>query len=819
MSSHNFSIDNQLIKAKFLTKQGDFDQAKNVYQSILKTYPKNVRALNALKVLMSDNNKPNSDKLSSETLNKLVNMYSNGQFTNLIDTTENLLKIYSESHFIWNIKGAAQKVLGRMDDALKSFEQVVKLNPYFAEGFNNLGTLFMDQGKFDKAIKNYDQALVLKPDYTVCHYNKGIIFKKQGKFDEAIEAYYKAISFKDDYAEAFNNIGVILKDQDKLEEAVEAYNKALSINPIFFEALFNLSIALRHQNKFDDSIKSYNKVLSIRPNYVDAYNDLGIIRAYLGEFKEALKLFEKALDLKPDYADVYNNIGNINVEKGLLTEALEMFNKATTLHPGQYHAYNNISNIYQVQGHLKEAIDASNKALSIKPDYEFVRAKKLYQQAQICDWEGISNDMRFIPYLGINKQSVSPFDLLPLEDAPERHKKRSEIFSKDKFFQSPLGFAFKPKQCSKLIRIGYFSADFKEHVVSRLIANIIETHNKNDFKVYGYSIKKTKEDVLKKRLVESFDVFRDVSQLSDKEVALLAREDEIDIAIDLNGYTQNSRTRIFAYRAAPIQISYLGYPGTMGTDFIDYIIADINLIPEASQSFYSEKLIYLPDTYMPGDNNSKISIRDLSRVELGLPEDAFVFCAINNSYKITLSVFNIWMRLLKKVDNSVLWLLSPNNFVRSQLLKVAQNNGITPERLVFAEPKPYNQYIGQFSKADLFLDTFTYNAGATANNVLWAGLPIVTKSGRSYTSRMATSMLYAIGLSELVTKSEKEYEDLILELATNPIKLKKIRLKLSKNRLSKPLFNIKLYNKNLEEGYRIIYKNYIQGNKPKTINV
>jgi len=419
----------------------------------------------------------------------------------------------------------------------------------------------------------------------------------------------------------------------------------------------------------------------------------------------------------------------------------------------------------------------------------------------------------------MTKQSIYPFTLLALEDEPERHRKRSEVFANDKLKQSPLPFDVKLISGSKPIRIGYFSSDFKEHVVSRLIAPIIERHNRNDFQVYGYSIKQTQEDNLKKRLVQSFDVFRDVSQNNDKQVAQLAREDKIDIAIDLNGYTQNARVKIFAYRVAPIQISYLGYPGTMGSNFMDYIIADHKLIPETSQSFYSEKPIYLPNTYMPGDNTCKITAQSMSREELGLPEDAFVFCVINNSYKITPQIFNIWTRLLKKVDRSVLWLLSPDNDVKLNLIKEASARGISPDRLVFVNVKPYDQYIAQFSKADLFLDTFTYNAGATANHALWAGLPIVTKSGKSYTSRMASSMLDAVGLSELVTTTEKEYEELILDLATNPDKLSEIRARLSKNRLSEPLFDTELYIKHLEEGYRRVYENYTKGNKPKIINV
>jgi len=382
-----------------------------------------------------------------------------------------------------------------------------------------------------------------------------------------------------------------------------------------------------------------------------------------------------------------------------------------------------------------------------------------------------------------------------------------------------LPFDFIANSESKLIRIGYISADFKEHVVSRLIPPIIVRHNSNNFQVYGYSIKQTQEDNLKKRLVQSFDVFRDVSQINDKQVAQLAREDKIDIAIDLNGYTQNARVKIFAYRVAPIQISYLGYPGTMGSNFMDYIIADHKLIPETSQLFYSEKPIYLPNTYMPGDNTCKIPAQSMSREELGLPEDAFVFCVINNSYKITPQIFDIWTRLLKKVKGSVLWLLSPDDDVKLNLIKEASARGISADRLVFVNVKPYDQYIAQFSKADLFLDTFTYNAGATANHALWAGLPIVTKSGKSYTSRMATSMLDAVGLSELVTTTEKEYEELILDLATNPDKLSEIRARLSKNRLSEPLFDTELYIKHLEEGYRRVYENYAKGNKPQIINV
>jgi len=814
-----FSVDNALTKANSLIKQGHIDEAKNMYQTILSNYPKNLRALKALQAIMSAKNNTKSHQSAEQSINKLINFYNQGQFIDLISEAEYLLKVNPESYMIWNIKGAAQRALGHIDEALESFKQVVSLNPNYPEGLNNLGTILKDQGKFDEALDVYNQALIIKPDYTDCHYNMGIIFKEQGKFDEAVRAYNQALKINPRYAEAYNNKAVILKEQGDLDQALDNYEKALSINPKFYQALLNKSIVLRLQGKIDDAIDSYKKVLTLKPDTPEAFNDLGIISIEQGDLNEALAMFQKALTLKPDFAEVYNNIGNVKIEQNDLNEALAMFQKALTISPYQHDPFNNIANIYQLQGKRRESIEACNKALAIKPDFEMARSKKLYQQARLCDWDGIVNDRDHIPLLGTTKQSIDPFTLLALEDAPERHRKRSELFANDKLKQSPLPFDVKFISGSKPIRIGYFSADFKEHVVSRLIAPIIERHNRNDFEVYGYSIKQTQEDHLKKRLVQSFDVFRDVSQINDKQVAQLAREDKIDIAIDLNGYTQNARVKIFVYRAAPIQISYLGYPGTMGTNFMDYIIADHKLIPETSQLFYSEKPIYLPNTYMPGDNTCKIPAQSMSREELGLPEDAFVFCVINNSYKITPQIFDIWTRLLKKVKGSVLWLLSPDDDVKLNLIKEASARGISADRLVFVNVKPYDQYIAQFSKADLFLDTFTYNAGATANHALWAGLPIVTKSGKSYTSRMATSMLDAVGLSELVTTTEKEYEELIINLATNPDKLYEIRERLSKNRLSEPLFDTELYIKHLEEGYRTVYENYIKGNKPQIINV
>jgi len=324
---------------------------------------------------------------------------------------------------------------------------------------------------------------------------------------------------------------------------------------------------------------------------------------------------------------------------------------------------------------------------------------------------------------------------------------------------------------------------------------------------------------MRQNLINSVDVFDDVSQMSDRDIALLARQDEIDIAVDLKGYTHKSRTGIFAFRAAPIQINYLGYPGTMGANFIDYLVADSTIIPKEYRNYYSEKIIYMPHSYQPNDNNRLISKKEITKSDMGLPEDSFVFCCFNNSYKITSVEFDIWMNLLKKVEGSVLWLLKTNKWAQTNLRKEAEKRGVNQDRIIFAERLPQAEHLARQKLADLFIDTFNVNAHTTASDALWGGLPVVTKAGKGFAARVTASLLNAIELPELVTENEKAYEDLILELALNREKLSKIKGKLVMNRISKPLFDSEMYTKNLENGYQQVYQNFINGNKPKTINV
>jgi predicted O-linked N-acetylglucosamine transferase (SPINDLY family) len=502
-----------------------------------------------------------------------------------------------------------------------------------------------------------------------------------------------------------------------------------------------------------------------------------------------------------------------------LEEAIEAYNKVLVIKPDYADAYYNMGIALQEQNKLEEAIEAYNKALSFKPDYVDARTQKLHQQAHICNWDSIAEDVNLIPELGTLEKHVSPFALLSLEDSPDRHLTRSKIYAKAKYPQKILSPKDKPSKRPKRIRIGYFSTDFKEHPVAYLIAKVLEQHNRDKFEVCGYSIHGTSSCEMRQRLEKSFDSFTDVQSMSDKDISLRARQDKIDIAIDLNGYTQNSRTGVFAYRAAPIQINYLGYPGTLGADFMDYIVADPVLIPEDKRWHYSEQIIYMPNTYQPTDNTRIISDKVIMRKDIGLPDKGFVFCCFNQNCKISPAEFDIWMRLLTSVKGSVLWLLKSNKWAEQNLKRQAEAHGVSSERIIFAERVPQAEHLARQRLADLFLDTFNYNAHTTASDALWAGLPLVTKLGKGFAARVAGSLLNAVGLPELITKSEQDYEALILKLATNPTKLAEIKEKLANNRLTQPLFNTELYTKQLEEGYQQAYQNYFQGNLPKPIIV
>ena len=584
--------------------------------------------------------------------------------------------------------------------------------------------------------------------------------------------------------------------------------------------LFNQGISLHQQEKLELAKTIYEQVLAKQPKHFDALHLLGVLAFQTNDHALAAELIGKAIDINPSSASAHASLGLVLQGLRRLDEALVSYDKALALKPGDAEVCNNRGNVLNDLRRLDEALVSYDKALAIKPDFEFLLGKKLNLQMHLCDWNDLTGQLyQLESALSEDSKVASPFELLGLIDNPDLQLLASKIWIENRHLASDVLGDFTQRAADGKIRIGYYSADFHNHATSYLMAELFEAHDGQRFELYGFSYGPDRQDEMRKRVSDGLGQFIDVTQKSDREVAKISRDLGIDIAIDLKGFTKDSRTGIFAERCAPIQVSYLGYPGTMGAPYFDYIVADKTVIPQESQQFYSEKIVYLPHSYQVNDSKRKISDKVFTRHELGLPESGFVFCCFNNNFKILPETFDGWMRLLQTVEGSVLWLLADNPTAVRNLQKEAQNRGVDPHRLVFAPRMPLDEHLARHRLADLFIDTFPCNAHTTASDALWAGLPVLTRTGQSFASRVAASLLNAIGLPELITEDQMQYEHRALSLAQDPVLLAEIKTKLVQSRSKSPLFNAQLFAKNLEAAYEEIYRRSLEAETSNHIDV
>jgi len=684
-------------------------------------------------------------------------------------------------------QGNILKELNRLEEAILCYEKAIQLDPLIADTRNNYAITLQLIGRLHDAIDNFNLAIELRKDYVEAYTNRGNVLKMLKNYEQALSSYEDALSINPDYAEAHNNRGLVLQEMNRLNEALESIKNAISINPLYAEAFCNQGNILMEMKYFDQSLESYNKSISINASDPSVYNNRGNVLKELHQYYDAKKSYEQAIQLKPDQAASYNNLGNLLQELGFLDLALENYTKVNEI---------NASYIY-----LSGAI--------------------LYLKILMCKWDNLeSNRLNLIEKVHGNEKVALNFQMIALSGSLHSQKKVSEIYFNSTFGVESIPYPSRKITKTEKIRIAYFSADFREHAVSQLLVELIETHNRNNFEITAFSFGPETKDKMQLRLLETFDHFLDVRFKSDTEVVRLSREMGVDIAIDLNGGTAGNRIPVFANRAAPIQINYLGYPGTMGAQCFDYIISDATVIPVESQNYYSEKIIYLPNCYLPYDSTRQISKLEKDKADFELPSDAFVYCCFNASYKITPKVFESWMRILKATDGSVLWLSSQNQWATANLKRETEKRGINQNRLIFAEKLPsMADHLARQQLADLFLDTSPYNAHTTALDALWAGLPILTCPGESFASRAASSALRVIDMPELIADSLEHYESIAIELAKNPTKIKEIKEKIERNKFTSRLFDTKTYTSHLETAYKIIYERYHKDSLPEHIYI
>ena len=777
-------VEAVMIKARSAEKRGDLAEAERLYHSVLERFPNNGRARKGLDQIAENRSAAGmtADSPPEPTTQRLADIYRRGDMAQVAAEAEALLGQYPRSAFVHNILSAAWLKLGRPTQAEKALRRAIADGVRQPALYCNLGVALASLGRHGDAVDAYEHAIALDPRHASARNNLGNALKVAGRKAEALEAYRAAVAIEPNYPDAWNNLGLLLADSGRSEEAERAYGEALRL----------------------------------KPDHAAACNNLGNVLTDRGDLAGAAALYEKALAIDPEYADAHFNLGNIHKRKGRIAEANDRYARAQASGPGRVDAWTENGKALALEGRYDQAIAALDKALAIDPADPAARMHRLFYKAHICDW---SEGQGFDPADESLDTAASPWALLSFQDDPANQLRRSRAWRSKMVKQQALGLPFPAPAEDGKIRLGYFSADFHDHATMYLMAGLLRTHDRSRFEIHAFSFGERFDDAMRGAALDHVDSFTDIRDMPDRAVAELARAKGLDIAVDLKGYTKDSRASLFACRLAPVQIAYLGYPGSMGADFIDYMVSDAVVVPEAERIHYDEKQLLLPRSYQCNDDQRALPETTTTRPDFGLPEDAFVFCCFNQSYKIGPREFAVWMRLLAQVEGSVLWLIHSNDWASENLRREAAARGIAPERLIFSAPLPHAEHLARHAHADLFLDTFAVNAHTTASDALWAGLPVATLAGRQFAARVAASLLHAVGLPELVTGSEADYEALCRDLATSPAKLAGLRARLAANRRTDPLFDTARHTRAIEVGYAAVLERHRAGLAPDHLTV
>ena len=611
-----------------------------------------------------------------------------------------------------------------------------------------------------------------------------------------------------------------LHGQGRLEEAEPLYRAVLAFDPTQRDCLYNLGLLRKARGDLAGALELWRTSIAHHPGHPAANIAMGKVLGMLGRVGEALAAFDAALAVSPRDIDALNCRGNVLARMGRHAEALASYDQVVALQPTYALAVLNRANVLGALGRPEEAVAAYRAGLLLTPDNDEVKGAKLFQQLQICDWSDYQAASDLIARrLGEGAPADLPFTLLAHCDDPAVQLAAANLHLKTRFPVAPQVLWRGEAYAHDRIRVAYVSADFRNHAVAHLIAGLFERHDRDRFEISAYALGPRVEDSKRDRIRAAFPVFHDVAQVGDLEVARMIRAAETDIVVDLNGFTAHCRPGIFAHRPAPIQINYLGHPGTMGRGIMDYILADRAVIPPGSEAFFGEQVIRLPHSYQVNDRDRAIAVQTPSRAEAGLPRDGVVFACFNANYKLNPPIFDLWMRLLAKVPGSVLWLLEGKAPVGRNLRAEARARGVDPDRLIFAPRAAPEDHLARHRLADLFLDTLPYNAHTTASDALWTGLPIVTCAGRGFAARVAASLLTAVGLPELITESLEAYEALALDLATDPPRLAALKARLAAQRETAPLFDTDLSRRHIEAAYSAAWERQRRGEPPAAFDV
>ena len=864
-AAHASAAAENLKRATACLQRGDLAQAERVLEELLAQAPDQIEALHLLGIVkfqtgqheaglaligQAISRKPDFVEAENNRANMLRAL---NRLEAALASYDRAIALKPDYAAAFCNRGFVLFALGRREEALASCDTALAQRPDFAEAHGNRGLILQGLGRLEEAVASFDQAVALRPNVAAFHSHRGIALQGLGRLEEALASCDAAIALQAD-AEALFNRGNVLRELERRQEALASFDAAIARKPEFVEAWSNRGLVLRKLERLDEALASFDRAIALRPDFLAALSNRGIVLQELKRFEEALACHDRAIALKPDYAEAHSDRGNVLRELRRFEEALASCDRAIALKPGHAEAYLHRGNALLDLSRFEEALALYDRAIALKPQFAAAyrkragvlhRLKRLEEAAanyetalatdpddryvfggladcvnRLSDWDkrrAVAEKLE--AEIAAKRSVIPPFAALAYLDEPRLLRQCAENFVNSEIAddQPPLwrGESWRNEK----IKIAYLSADYRLHPVAILIAELIERHDRARFEILGVSFGGDDRSELRARVVRAFERFIDVRSMSPAEVANLLADLKVDIAVDLMGYTEDSRPKILARRPAPIQVNFLGFPATMGTDCVDYIIVDAIVAPFDQQPFYSERLVHLPDCYQPNDRLLKISSDSPSRADAGLPEDRFIFCCFNNSWKISPEVFDAWMRILKAVDGSVLWLYCNNARTEINLRTEARSRNVDPARLIFAPRVKLDDHLARQRLGDLFLDTSPYNAGATASAALWVGLPLLTYTGKTFVGRMATSLLHAIGLPELATSSLADYEALAIALARDPKRLGEIKAKLAQNRDALPLFDTDRFRCGLEAAYVRMWELWQDGRPPESFAI
>ncbi len=735
------------------------------------------------------------------TLQRAVELHVRGAAAEAVQLYATILEQQPGHADALHLLGVAETQLGRAQLGADLITRSLAINPDQPAAVANLGNALLALSRSEEALVAYEWALRLSPDYAPAHVGRGNALAQLGRAEAALSSYEAALQRAPNLVEALSGRGIALARLGRLDEALVSYERALSSKPSYVKALINRGAAYLQLERHAEALDDYDRALALHPDSAESHYGRGVALLGLQRPADALISFDAALRLTPADAKAFTGRGHALGELGQMEAAIVAYDRALEIDPELAPALCSRGIAVSIRGRYEEALTSFARLARVAPQFDHALGARLHAQLQLGDWRDYRETVdEVVRLLEADHRADFPFSLLAVCDSPPLQLRCGRQFAqKFRSASQPLwrGECYQHER----IRVAYVCADFLEHPTAYLTAGLFEAHDRTRFETIAISLREDLHSPTARRVRAAFERYLAAPGAADAELARLIRQLEVDIAVDLMGYTGEHRANAFAYRPAPIQINYLGFPATTAAPHMDYILADDFLIPQHEQIHYSEQVVYLPDCFQANDNRKPAADRRPTRSAVGLPESAFVWCSFHSRYKINPVVFDVWMRLLQAVPDSVLWLVGGNRRAEDNLSREASARGVDPTRLVFGERLAYPLHLARLSLADLCLDTLPFNGGATTSDALWSGVPVVTCAGRGYAARMSGSLLRASGLMELVTTRLQDYERLALELARSPQRLAELRARLGRSRLESPLFDTVRFCRHLEAAY------------------